>query len=476
MNREEPAADLARRTPVKPYFHRNRSPVLLLGVCFLILVPARGAWAWTEHPLVIRETLAALPLVRDAEPVKAETLDAFLAAEEKSLVRLLGDEEAWARKSLAWYRPLPGALEFRATGNASDLRQRFCRAIRINPQARLGLYLQFLPDAPTADRRLTTPDKLTFLKDLTEWKWTKFAELKEGETATPLDVVTTASDEPDLGLDIGLFEDNGTGWGRLYGFGNQPFGNPRLEYSSQGPFHMGYYHETRIVDALAGFVRQTYPEYRIHLYKTLSTHAFRTGHDYWGWRFMGIGLHYVMDLNLPYHSTLLPGVSTPWMLWINTLDLVGVSGPKNDAIQLVSNRHTALEAFQQAVMQEFFRRRGVRDSPVFVPLGTMGDCPQWDDRMARDVIAAASNALAVKADRVLEETLPERWVSDPAFELGTSPELWDVMAVMKREGGDRAVDKATGLLKELLEPLPGYVCSYARGILTGASRLPARPE
>ena len=43
-------------------------------------------------------------------------------------------------------------------------------------------------------------------------------------------------------MDIGLFADNGTDFGQGYGFGIQPFGNPNLEYSSQAPFHMGFYH------------------------------------------------------------------------------------------------------------------------------------------------------------------------------------------------------------------------------------------
>ena len=33
------------------------------------------------------------------------------------------------------------------------------------------------------------------------------------------------------------------------------------------------------------------------------------------------------------------------MLWINTLHLVGVHGPRQDAVQLVTNRHFALENF-----------------------------------------------------------------------------------------------------------------------------------
>lgn len=438
--------------------------VYTLALLLSIILPAHSSWAWTEHPLVIHETLSSLPEVRDAQPVKAETIESFLTAEEKGLVTLLADEEAWARNNLAWYKPLPEGLEFRATGNADDVKQRFCHAIRINPNSYLGLYLQFVPGADTGGRPDITPDRLTFLKDLSEWRQTRFAELKADEMVSALEVVETASDEPDFGLDIGLYEDNGTEFGRIYGFGKQPFGNPNLEYSSQGPFHMGYYHEAWIVNTFAPFVKQTYPEYRIHLYKSLSAYAFRTGHDYWGWRFMGIGLHYVMDLTLPYHTTLLPGVSTCRMLWINFLNILGISRPEENAIQLVSNRHTAIEKFQQMVMIDAYEK-GNRDFPVFTALRTIQSCPPWDDRMPRDVISAGSNALAGKADTVMEETMPDRWVSDPTFELGTSLEQDEVLDRVRRKGGEQGIDRNVELLKEMLGPLPGYTCSYVRSIL-----------
>lgn len=447
---------------MKTYPARRGS--LMLLILWIFFLPARPVRAWTEHPLIIRETLAALPEVRDAGQVKAENLDAFLLTEEQGLARLLAGEEAWARQNLAWYRPLPDALTFKASGNPGDIRGRFCHAVRINPDSRFSLYLQFVPGADTGGRPGIMPDRLTFLKDLSEWKSTAFAELKAGEMVSPLDVVATASDEPDFGLDIGLYEDSGTDFGRIYGFGLQPFGNPNLEYSSQGPFHMGYYHEAWIINTLAGFVKKTYPEYRIHLYRTLSAYAFRTGHDYWGWRFMGIGLHYVMDLTQPYHTTVLPGVSAARMLWINALDMIGVSGPMNDAIRLVSNRHTAIEKFQQMAMQEAYRQKN-GDYPVFVALRSIQSCPVWDDHAPRDVISARSNALAGKADRVMEETMPYRWVSDPTFELGASPEQDDILAVLRRQGGDRGIEMNTGLLKEMLETLPVYACAYIRGIL-----------
>ena len=120
---------------------------------------------------------------------------------------------------------------------------------------------------------------------------------------------------------------------------------------------MGFYHESGIMYTLAGFLKKTYPEYRIHLYKKLAQLAFQTGHPYWGWRFTGWGLHYLADLTQPYHATILPGVSTSYAIWINTVDMIGIHGPKAHAVQLVSNRHTALEKFVQIVMRRAYRKK-----------------------------------------------------------------------------------------------------------------------
>ena len=94
------------------------------------------------------------------------------------------------------------------------------------------------------------------------------------------------------------------------GFGIQPFGNPNLEYSSQAPFHMGFYHLDWLTRTAQPSLLRTYPLWRIALFGELAELAFSTGHDYWGWRFLGWGLHYVGDLTQPYHAIPLPGVGT----------------------------------------------------------------------------------------------------------------------------------------------------------------------
>ncbi len=77
------------------------------------------------------------------------------------------------------------------------------------------------------ERRAIGESAVTTLQRNETTRSNRYAELKPGEAVPVIDVVATASDEPDHGFDIGLWEDSGTPYGRLYGFGKQPFGaNP----------------------------------------------------------------------------------------------------------------------------------------------------------------------------------------------------------------------------------------------------------
>ena len=88
-------------------------------------------------------------------------------------------------------------------------------------------------------------------------------------------------------------------FGAKNGFPVQPFGNPKYAYSSQAPFHMAFFYESGLIYSAGPFIKQTYPDYRTYIYQTLARYAFATGHDYWGYRFMGWGLHYIGDLTQP---------------------------------------------------------------------------------------------------------------------------------------------------------------------------------
>lgn len=441
----------------------SRLTICLFLLWVVLICTAPAASAWTEHPLISYQVLSSLPEVCAAKPVRAEPLEAFLYKEKKGVAETLADVEAWAKGGLPWYQPLPPPLTFKDTVDPKDIKRRFCQAIRVNPTTQFPLYLQLLPDQQLNATPISL-QQLTPLKDTTDWKGRRFAQLRPGEIVSPLLVVTSATDEPDLGLDIGLYEDNGTPFGKIYGFGRQPFGNPNLEYGSQAPFHMGFYHEAWIVKALAGFVKKTYPEYRIYLYQRLARLAFATGHDYWGWRFLGIGLHYVMDLTQPYHTTLMPGAGVPKMLGIAVLSLVGIDGPKKEATQLLSNRHTVFEKLVQQLLEEAYLKKDSRN-PIFVFLRARGKCPRWHNRTPRDLISAYSNERAAKTDKLIRETLPERLTQDPTFEVAKSVELKGVLALTRKKAGEEGVEKLEGLVAELLAPLPSYTCSYVRSVL-----------
>jgi len=448
------------------------------GIAWLLfllttLLP-EGGLAWSEHPLISHPVISSLAEVRDAKMVSAESLEAFLSAEGKRLEKILAEEETWARTNLAWYPPLPDSLTFRAEGGPDDLRRRFCHAIRVNPAVKFPLYLQLIPGEEQAGKPLLLPAAISFLRDTSDWDSTTFVGLKAGAMVRPLDVAVSATDEPDLlGLDIGLFTDNNTDFGKTYGFGRQPFGNPNLEYGSQAPFHMGFYHESPIIFYFAGFLKKTYPEYRIRLYKRLAQFAFESGHPYWGWRFTGMGLHYLADLAQPYHARALPGVSAPYAIWINTLDMLGIGGPKADAVQLVSNRHTALEKFVQIILQRAYRQEET-GHPILAALRSADAAPPYGDAVPRQVVAKQASERAEETDRILEECMPRQFVSDTAFEIGTSPERRQIVERMMAEKGRTAIDRQILWVRELLLPFASNAKSYVRAIINNPIR-PVRP-
>jgi hypothetical protein len=440
-------------------------------VAALALVATGPALAWSNHALGTRPALAALPEMAALPPVRVETLDGFLADQALALEAVLEQEEQWARTHVPNYPARPDVLRFRTAGAASpaELRQRFVAAARINPASKLGLFVEVLPGQTTSGRTTLAWQQVTTLEHGGSVKSRTFAPLNEGESVAVLDVVAGASDEPDYGLDIGLWADNGTSQGKVYGFGNQPFGNPTLDFSSQAPFHMGFYHESAIVYAAAGFLKRTYPEYRVHLWRTLAAHALASGHEYWGWRFAGWALHYVQDLTQPYHARVFPGVGVPRLLWINALDKAGWHMPKNDAVTLLSSRHLAVEDIQ---------RRGVIAGTLGQPGGkallaafsdTRNDSahPRMGADDLRQGVSLDAFNQADAVDAALERSLPAHYIADPGFDYGAADNPDDLWAVL-----GQSTPAAREALLKTLSGLLGQFGSQTRAFVH--TLLPAR--
>lgn len=423
-----------------------------------LLLPSTMVHAWSDHASLAWPLLRVMPEVQQAEPLRVETLSEFVVAERAAIAELLADHERWAIDNLEHYAVLPEELFFDPAVADADLETAFLNAIRVNPTRSYRPYRQVMSfeSLSEQDNRIAVSD-LTFLQGTIASNDSRYVGLASGDLVSAAAVLSTASDEPDFGLDIGLYADNGTEHGKRYGFGNQPFGNPNLEYGSQAPFHMGFYHLDWLTATAQPGLLQTYPLYRTELYRKLAVLAFSTGHDYWGWRFMGWGLHYVGDLAQPYHAVPLPDTGILKSLWIVA------TGKTGEALQLVSNRHGVIEAFQKAVVANALVKQDWGQS-------TLREVAQLNPKAtwAQDSLVQELTLDAVKGaaglDQALVKYAPAKLVSDPSFEFSQSPEEAAILEAIG-ENGEEASQGLTTSLNQQMERFTHFAQAWIRGIL-----------
>ncbi len=442
----------------------SRFSKILFFVLFAALVSQPTSLAWSEHPLIVYPVLKSIPKVANAQPIGVKTLEQFLIEEEEGIAALLSKQEEWARATLKPYAPRPHGLAFKYTGNPDDIVMRFLTAIRVNPNIKLALYHHLPPGLENPGRDTLNFRLLTTLDSSSEMEVATYLQLNAGDLIEPIFVLASANNEPDYGFDLGLFDDNNTTWGQKYGFGKQTFGNPNLAYSSQAPFHMGFYHESWIVFAAASFLKRTFVEYRINLFQSLAQYAFSAGQDYWGYRFMGWAMHYIGDLSMPYHSSVLPGVSTLRMLWINLKAMLGWPKSRDNAVQLVSNQHTVLEQFQWMVLKRAYLS-GDTQHPFFMALANPTKYVDFTTDFPRKVIAREAYRKGRATARALRRNFPKKLVSDPSFEVSGSYELDNLLDVMIAANGKESIDKMTEVVAERFSAYSMHMRSFVNFML-----------
>lgn len=442
---------------------RSCIPVAWL-VALTLACPA--AFAWSNHTFAAYRAFEKMPEVANAPLVSAEPLETFLKAEEKAVQALLISQEVWAQNNLEKYPSRPVALAFQVDPDRSDEARRlaFLMALRVAPTSKFALYIQPDPQQTSSGSNPLPHGAVNTLPQEANSTY-RYQALRPGEMVSALAVLASASDEPDYGLDINLWDDSPSEWGKRYGFGPLPFGNPSLPYATQAPFHMGFFHESRVLYLAAPFIKRTFPLLRIYQFSTLSSLAFRTGHTYWGWRFAGLALHYLQDLTQPYHASLAPGHSTTGLLWINLLAMAGASGKKNDTVVLLSNRHLALEKYQVELLQRAARTK--QDTSIEAALRNMGkdgSYPAWSDRYVRDVVAAQAAAYGPQVVSTLESSMPAAFISDPGFDFGVKESEIDLTSELaKRDPEDR--NRLEAMIAELLGNFGAHSRTAVRGIL-----------
>lgn len=437
-----------------------------------LLLSAGQVFAWGNHALPTYRALEQMPELVKAAPVKVEPLESFIKAEEKTIEALLASQEAWAVANIENYPKRPDALTFTANAQRSDEARRlaFLMALRVAPNSKFALFYQ--PDPAKPAPAGATPIAFSEVNTLPEPSKHnyRFVALKAGDMIAPLNVVSTAADEPDYGLDINCWSDSPSDWGKVYNFGSLPFGNPALPYSTQAPFHMGFFHESSILYTAAPFIKRTYPLLRSYQYWSLAALAFRTGHPYWGWRFAGISLHYIQDLSQPYHARLAPGVSTLKLLGANILAMAGMTGIKDDTIVLLSNRHLVVDKYQNEMIYA-----GSLDPKVDIMEKALADSakdasyPAWTDSYVRDVVTKQSSEYGARMSDIIAQTVPGQYVNDPKFDFGTQEAgiaLIDVLA----KTDPQARNKLDQAIAELLANFGAHTRNEIRSILKASNQ------
>ena len=442
---------------------------LLFATCLSAMsVPAL---AWSNHTLVTYRAFETMPEVAKAAPVTAEPLEVFLKAQEAPIADLLARQEQWARTHMPQYAPRADVLVFKPDASRSDAERRkaFLQALRVSPLSRFALYVQADPRTMPAPSQVLPHDVVNFLPEQSD-DTRRFVAIAPQEQVTPLAVLASASDEPDYGLDINLWQDSPSEWGKTYGFGTLPFGNPALYYATQAPFHMGFYHQDWLIYKAAPFIQRTYPLMRIQQFTSLAALAFRTGHAYWGWRFSGLALHYMQDLTQPYHADLAPGDSTVRLISANVLAMAGFPGRRDDLVVLLSNRHLVLEKFQNESMVE--TAKAGKDSSLETALRRLdldASYPAWSELYARDTVAREAHAISKRTVDTLLATVPGKLVSDPMFDFGVKESEIALLTEIERVGpGKRA--ELEKLVAELLGRLGAHSRNAVRGVLKAAQQ------
>ncbi|AXI59664.1 phospholipase [Pseudomonas kribbensis] len=356
----------------------------------LLCAMAPTAWGWSNHTVGSYLALQDLPALRDASPVEVEPLEQFLSQQYPAIVALLDEQERFAREHFKQYPPRPDNLRLPAAPS-DNLRHDFLTALRINPLIHLAMVIQPLPGKDLPEREHLQADQVMVEQTLSPWNRQRFIRVADHEKVAPLAVLASAADEPDYGHDINLFSDNPGEVAALYGFGPQPFGDARFQYSSQAPFHMGFFHESPVVYAAAGFLERSWPDWRAYQYMGLARLAFATGHSYWGYRFLGWGLHHVQDLTQPYHAKPLPGVELPSLLLLEGKALAGFAEDKQASIERVATRHMEVEKYQSTWLRRVLRA-GQPHPMLDAYANPAGDAhyPPYSVDYLREVVSAES--------------------------------------------------------------------------------------
>lgn len=423
-------------------------------------------FSWSGHNLLTYISLKDTSLLNDNPTIPAETLSSFLKKEQQKLAIVLKNNEDWATKHIPTYPSLPDYFMFDPAKSKDSLVIQFLKSIRINPELQFPLFVQYTVGVPHRIHRPMNNKKI-LLSQVNDSPWIyifnpPFEQILPGEKLSPLEIITSASDEPDYGMDIMLWENSNTWYGLLYKWGKQPFGVSNLTLSSQSPFHMGFYHERAIYYKLGSYIKRVYPEYRIHLFLELSKLAFNTGHPYWGYRFLGWAIHYVQDLTQPYHSTVAPGVPMTKIFLGAFFNALGEKNYSNHIVQLIGNKHFSLENYEVFSVAKILSKKQFNTLLIKRISDESQDAkyPPYSDTYLRDTVSAESHAMANTLYKAIIASFPNKYISDLDYQFYITEPKINLLSIVEKNPNPEIV-----FLDKQLEILLGNCGAHTRNVI-----------
>jgi hypothetical protein len=160
-------------------------------------------------------------------------------------------------------------------------------------------------------------------------------------------------------------------------------------------------------------------------------------------------------------------VSVIRMLAINLMDMLGWSRFKDEAIQLVSNRHFVIEGYQYESLMEGYRK-GAGSAELSALGRTEKDAgyPAYSETYARDVITRESEARADGLDRALRETFPARWVDDPSYQFGDAAGSRDSLRTeLAQHGTPESQKRMAEVLDDSMQRFGTHSRQFIRSVL-----------
>lgn len=345
--------------------------------------------SWNAHYLLTRTALASMRNGSFDEEVQVANLDDFVHAARKELPQVMSRYLALLAEKTG-SAPAESALpDFRTERDLIE-------ALRLNPRQPVHYVTVKSPDE--------NPHNADHDPSRDGPPGASYIEIAPGDRMTVLDVLGTYSDEPDWGMDQGVFGIKG------YGLGKPPIGSASGK-SSQASFHMAFFHEMPLVVKLAPSVEKTFLDARVRVFIALARLAWDTGAEYWGWRFVAWAAHYLQDLTQPYHAKLLP-----FPLWGLFKLFLRHPRPRTFVDRnkyLLMNRHIMCEAVVHLWLNEAVKKR--LEHPFLIALKGRGECAEGTLNQVLRESAKIAAKRAFQVNRGMEKLMVEPLLDDPTY-------------------------------------------------------------